>query len=790
MNASMLRNVCLVVGGILLVPPTQTRADDSAVFQSRSARSGPWSDHRTWENGRMPAAGDRVQVRSGHAVTYDVHSNAALRFVHVAGRLTFSREKSTLLDVGLLKIEPGETTTEAGFDCHAPVRELPAGTARPVLEIGTPTAPLPVGITATIRLRHHPGMDPQSLPAIVCCGGRWDIHGAPLRRTWLKLAMPAAVGDQRVTLEQPADDWRIGDRILITTDKSQGPGPNATFRQSGGRPKPVGTEERVITAIDGSTLSLDRPLTKSHHGHEGLRCEAANLSRNVVVESADSSGIRGHTMYHHDSSGGISYAEFRHLGKEGVLGRYAIHFHLVRDTMRGSGVLGASIWDSHNRWITIHGTDHLLIRDCVGYQSLGHGFFLEDATEQWNVLDRNLAVQAFVALPLPDQVLPFDPNDGAGFWWANGRNTLTRNVACENDRYGYHFQIAKTPDFVATLTLRQPNGSLARQDVRSIPFLRFEDNESHGEGLFDFRFGDEKPGSVYGDREHPFIVRNLRAWDSHYAVRPNIRYFQLEGLRVTNAAYGIYHPDYDMHVYRDVHLEQTSAEPLNGGHDEAALPYGDFTYDALTLTNCRLSRHPLIQLTANGAQPGLAGHFRGILLKGSHSTNGGIINFGGGPRTRRTDNPVDYFFHNIPTAGTVTRIASVRVLGASDGAALPGFDDWIGDAARGHTAADVTFPQLLAPRDDLPPATMITRVQPHGDRWQISGVTHDNGETEAVRVNGRPATIVERRAGVVDWTISLATPADGRIEAHAVDIAGNREQSPHRLTLRFENGST
>ena len=31
---------------------------------------------------------------------------------------------------------------------------------------------------------------------------------------------------------------------------------------------------------------------------------------------------------------------------------------------------------------------------------------------------------------LKDQALPFDPNDGAGFWWANGRNTLVRNVSC------------------------------------------------------------------------------------------------------------------------------------------------------------------------------------------------------------------------------------------------------------------------------------------------------------------------------------------------------------------------
>ena len=55
-------------------------------------------------------------------------------------------------------------------------------------------------------------------------------------------------------------------------------------------------------------------------------------------------------------------------------GRYSIHFHLVGETMRGSSVIGASIWDSHNRWITIHGTDALVVRDNVGYKSVGHGY--------------------------------------------------------------------------------------------------------------------------------------------------------------------------------------------------------------------------------------------------------------------------------------------------------------------------------------------------------------------------------------------------------------------------------
>src|SRR4030095_10288074 len=173
----------------------------------------------------------------------------------------------------------------------------------------------------------------------------------------------------------------------------------------------------------------------------------AKLTRNVVIESAAPDGVRGHTMYHAGSSGSISYVELRHLGREGVLGKYSIHFHKVRDTMRGSSVIGASIWGSRNRWITIHGTDYLLVRDCVGYQSVGHGFFLEDGTEEYNVIDRCLAVQAYQGRRLPQQVLSFDANEGAGFWWANGRNTFTRNVSCESDEYGYRFEIAKRSNF-------------------------------------------------------------------------------------------------------------------------------------------------------------------------------------------------------------------------------------------------------------------------------------------------------------------------------------------------------
>lgn len=147
-------------------------AAEPVTFTTKTAQSGLWSDAKTWEGGRAPQAGDLVQVRAGHVVTYDVQSAAPLRMLHVAGTLMFSRTISTLLEVGLIKVEPGATTTENGFDCHDAAPAPRPGEAMPVLEIGTPDAPIPAGVTATIRLRHFKGTNAETLPAIIACGGR------------------------------------------------------------------------------------------------------------------------------------------------------------------------------------------------------------------------------------------------------------------------------------------------------------------------------------------------------------------------------------------------------------------------------------------------------------------------------------------------------------------------------------------------------------------------------------------------------------------------------------------
>jgi hypothetical protein len=556
--------LCCVTGTKVEGAGLLTNKPDAGLV--RSAQSGPWSAPGTWEGGKVPGAGAKVQLRTGHTVTYDLQSTA-VRSIHVAGTLTFARDRNTRLDVGLIKIQPGDDASENGFDCDAHPRASNPDDEQPAMEVGTPDQPIPAEHTATIRLCWFDGMDQESCPAIVCCGGRMDFHGAPLSRTWVKLGTPVQAGTTEVILAEPVAGWRAGDRVILTATTRQNK-VKKTFRES--TRDRTATEERLIQAINGTKLTLDRPLTYDHQCAGAYRGDVANLSRNVIVESGNPLGPRGHTMYHRNSAGSISYAEFRRLGKPGVLGRYSLHYHLVGNTMRGSSVIGASIWDSGNRWLAIHGTNYLVVRDCVGYRSQGHGFFLEDGTEVCNVLDRNLAVQAFIAKPLPKQAIPFDHNDGAGFWWANSLNTFTRNVACECDEYGYFFQAAKTADFDPVLPVLQPDGSTKRMDIRTLPFIRFQDNESHCQRRHAFNLGGGVPfgkpnvDGVGPDENHPFIIQNMRLWNVHWAIHPVVPSLLLDNLDIHNAEYGVWRPVYDRHAYHGLHFDDVPPDSRYG----------------------------------------------------------------------------------------------------------------------------------------------------------------------------------------------------------------------------------
>src|SRR5262249_14190275 len=76
------RIVCLVAANPAAAADAP-KGKKSAPNLVRSARSGPWSAPATWEGGRVPAGGDKVQVRIGHTIVYDVRSEQVIRSLHI-----------------------------------------------------------------------------------------------------------------------------------------------------------------------------------------------------------------------------------------------------------------------------------------------------------------------------------------------------------------------------------------------------------------------------------------------------------------------------------------------------------------------------------------------------------------------------------------------------------------------------------------------------------------------------------------------------------------------------------
>jgi hypothetical protein len=763
-------------------------------FDLRSVKSGPWSATDTWEPKRAPKAGDRVKISRGTRVVYDVESPDVIRLVQVVGTLTFARDRNTLLNVGLVKVQNSETCSESGFVCDLPEvtgagepTAAPTGDM-PALEIGTLADPIPARHTARIRLHYLSGMDKDDAPALACCAARMDFHGAPMNRTWVDLGADVKSGDDRVVLGEDVTGWKVGDEVIVTGSLHQSSG--GQFRRD---PSLLSTEERRIVAIDGRTLKLDRPLAHRHFGRGSRRSEVANLSRNVIIESADPKGVRGHTVYHCYSRGGISYARFAHLGKERVLGRYAIHFHLLDDTNRGAQVLGAAIVDSHNRWVTVHGTNYMVVRDCVGYRSVGHGFFLEDGTETYTVLDRNLGVQAYHGKPLPKQVLPFDPNDGAAFWWANGRNTLVRNTSCENDEYGFRYDSQKRSNFDSRLAVLGPDGKQTKTDIRTIPIYRFDDNEAHTEGLYGMVIAGTDRAAP--DRRHPHVLKNVRIWQVHYALRPQVPSMWLENIDIDHAVYGIYRPEFENHVYRDLRISATSSEPFNRGLDDESTQHGLIAVDGLTFADVQNGGIPLIQMSDNNPSGTAASHFRNVQVIDRRDRNRrALVDRGGGavvdPETPRG---VPVFLHDHFGPGRHAKIVSTAAHDFPKGdAAYRKEKPVTGDDAALVEVQNVEFPKLLDPVDDTPPATIVTSpvtglsAKRTGDTLVVRGTTTDNTRTKRVWVNGIQARDTDYNFHQWEAVLRDVKPGPLSIEAHAEDEAGNVEVNRHKMSVTVE----
>jgi hypothetical protein len=224
----------------------------------------------------------------------------------------------------------------------------------------------------------------------------------------------------------------------------------------------------------------------------------------------------------------------------------------------------------------------------VGYKSVGHGFFLETGSEINNIIDHNLAVLVLPGKPPKDQEVPFDLNRGAGFWWANCQNSFTRNVAVECAEYGYRFDCKETDDYNPLRKIRQPDGTTKTQDVRILPFVRFEDNEAHAMKFFCLNLrGVTRPDQgldLYSQNEslaresnearpepaHPFWIRNFRCWDANWATHLGTTGVFIDGLDVFRSDVAIWRSIMDGSGFRRMTTKEMRVNdihnPLSSGH--------------------------------------------------------------------------------------------------------------------------------------------------------------------------------------------------------------------------------
>ena len=160
-----------------------------------SIASGAWSDGKTWSAGRIPVARDRVKVASGHRVTYDVASDAALDCLAIDGDVRFDTTVNTRVRLGNL------TVMEQGS-----------------LEVGNETTPVSPAVSAEIIITDSPidkSLDPMQIGTGIQGLGRITMHGFVKMPTFLRLRREPLAGATALSLEQTPQGWRPGDRVVI-----------------------------------------------------------------------------------------------------------------------------------------------------------------------------------------------------------------------------------------------------------------------------------------------------------------------------------------------------------------------------------------------------------------------------------------------------------------------------------------------------------------------------------------------------------------------------------------------
>ena len=413
-----------------------------------------WSNPATWD-GTVPAAGDHVDIPAGKIVVLDQDIIA-----------------DSIIVRGTLRFDPTKDLTVTACSLIAEGKALVAADPKPEgrIEIGTEQTPFTKRVVLTLTggvctaptactcaATGHEMTDGNVMSAIN--GGVLDIHGSTsVGVGWNKLNATIQPGATSITLASPVN-WPIGAQILITSSTTD----------------PFQAETCTIASVTngGLTVNLTAGVTNMHAGVQqsytrtgggrtwnlDLRAEVGLLTRNITVQgdaASVTSGFGGHVMIMKSGStlagatdfipGGRGYvenAEFYRMGRKSVKGKYPLHFHMLGEEGKGQYFKNNSVHDSYNRAIVIHGTESTLVESNFCYDHIGHGLMLEDGSERFNRITKNVVVLTRRP-PISEAVTPSDNNGNprlqtslpASYWITNPNNIVDDNVAAGTEGTG------------------------------------------------------------------------------------------------------------------------------------------------------------------------------------------------------------------------------------------------------------------------------------------------------------------------------------------------------------------
>jgi hypothetical protein len=458
-------------GSTTLASPGAERFEPGPVAPappSPAAATAPperWSDPATW-GGAPPGPGDTVRIPAGRTVLLD--ADATVAGIEVGGTLLVEDARDIALETDWMLLRGGD------------------------FRVGSPEDPFEHDFTLTLS-GDDPGLDlsldgleiVDDTAFLMAMGedARLEMHGAEATKAaWTRLSATAPAGAREIRLAE-APGWEAGDRIAVAPTDFD--------------PREAETARIEAVLPDGRTLTLDRPLAHAHFGELqsfsngertwtlDTRAEVGLLSRNIRIEGDAESpedGLGGHVMAMAGAEMRLSGVELAHMGQAGEPGRYPVHWHMTGDAS-GQYIRDSAIHHSHNRAVTLHGTQFARVENTVAYDIVGHAYFLEDGSETGNRLEGNLGMLTRAAESAAEAVIPTDHSHVSTFWISNPDNVFLGNVAAGSDHAGFWF--------LAGDGVTGPSADReAYADIvpRTAPLARFEGNAAHSNQFANLAF--------------------------------------------------------------------------------------------------------------------------------------------------------------------------------------------------------------------------------------------------------------------------------------------------------------